>query len=284
VLDPFQFPFMQRALLEVLLLAPIAGLLGTQIVLRRLAFFTHGVGVAAFPGLVVAGPAGVPPALAAVGVGGVFAGLLELLSRRARFSYDAATALLLVLALAIGIVLASDVFESGSGVDQLLFGSLLAIGDRELLGTAIGLLLALLAVAVGRRSWIAAGFEPESSRSLGLKITSADRLLLAAVAVAAIATLAAAGALLVCAVLVIPAATVRLLAPNVVSLELGTVLLAAVEGVAGLLIAYHLDVPPGAAISVLGGILFTFVLLGRLGASRGTRIPEFRLGPLRRPG
>lgn len=283
MLDPFQLPFMQRALVEVLLLAPIAGLLGTQIVLRGLAFFTHAVGIAAFPGLVIAGPAGIPPALAALGVGGIFAGLLESLSRRVRLSYDAATALLLVLALAIGVVLASDVFESGSEVDQLLFGSLLAIGNAELLGTAIALLLALLAVAVGRRSWIAAGFEQESSRSLGLRIRSADRLLIAAVAVAAIATLSAVGALLVSALLVIPAATVRLLAPSVISLELGTMFVVTVEGIAGLLIAYHLDVPPGAAISVLGGIVFGVVLLGVLGSRRGTRVPGFRLRASRRP-
>ena len=57
---------MQRALLESLLLAGLAGVLGSWIVLRRLAFYTHGVGTAAFPGLVVAVPAGVAPQLTAL--------------------------------------------------------------------------------------------------------------------------------------------------------------------------------------------------------------------------
>ena len=60
---PFDTPFMQRALVEALLLAGLAGVLGSWIVLRRIAFFTHGVGTAAFPGLVVAVPAGVAPQL-----------------------------------------------------------------------------------------------------------------------------------------------------------------------------------------------------------------------------
>ena len=47
-------PYMQRALVEILLLAVLAGALGAWIVLRRLAFFTHSVGTATFPGLVVA--------------------------------------------------------------------------------------------------------------------------------------------------------------------------------------------------------------------------------------
>jgi len=54
VVDPFSLPFVQRGLAEVLVLALAAGLLGTWIVLRGLAFFAHAVGTAAFPGLVLA--------------------------------------------------------------------------------------------------------------------------------------------------------------------------------------------------------------------------------------
>ena len=68
-------PYIQRGLIEVLLLAVLAGVLGTWIVLRRLPFYTHAIGTATFPGLVVAGPWGVPAQLTAlvcaVGFGGV---------------------------------------------------------------------------------------------------------------------------------------------------------------------------------------------------------------------
>ena len=261
--EAFELPFMQRAALEVVLLAPLAGLLGAQIVLRRLAFYTHGVGVAAFPGLVVAGPAGIPPLLAALGVGGGFAALLERLGRRRGLSPDVATALLLVACLAAGSVLASDVFESGSEVDQLLFGSLLAIGGSELTASAIALVVAFATALVARRVWIASAFEPESGGSLGLRVAAADWALVAAIALAAIAALDAVGALLVSAILVIPAATARLFASSVASLELGAGLLALAEGIAGLLIAYELDVPPGGAIAVLGGITFALCLTAR---------------------
>ena len=50
----FHYAFVQRGALEVLLLAAGAGLLGTWIVLRGLAFYSHAVGTAAFPGLVAA--------------------------------------------------------------------------------------------------------------------------------------------------------------------------------------------------------------------------------------
>ena len=231
-------------------------MLGAQIVLRHLAFFTHGVGAAAFPGLVLAGPAGIPPALAALGVGGGFAALLERLARRRGVAYDAATALLLVIALAVGIVLASDVFESGSGVDQLLFGSLLAVGDSELWWTAAAVLVAFTAAAVARRAWIAAGFDGASTRSLGVDARVADWLLIGSITVAVVVSLDAIGALLVSSLLVVPAAIARLFARSVPELEAGATLIAVALGLSGLRIAYEFDVPPGATIAVLGGAAF----------------------------
>jgi ABC-type Mn2+/Zn2+ transport system permease subunit len=254
--EPFDLPFMQRAALEIALLAPVAGLLGAQIVLRRLAFFTHAVGTAAFPGLVVAGPAGVPPALAAFAVGGGFAALLERLGRRAGIARDAATALVLVAALAAGIVLASDVFGSGAGVDRLLFGSLLAVGTNEILVACGALLAAVAAACLCRRRWIAAGFDDLPAAGGG----AADLLLLAVVALAAIAAIDAVGALLVSAVLVVPAATVRLFARSVVELEAGAASLALAEGLLGLLIAFEFDAPPGAVIAALGAVVFAVAL------------------------
>ncbi|HEV2059756.1 MAG TPA: metal ABC transporter permease, partial [Solirubrobacteraceae bacterium] len=112
--DPLAIPFMQRALLATLLLAVAAGLLGTWIVLRRLAFFVHATGTATFPGLVVAGPWGIAPPLAALGAGLGFAGLLSRITRRGATGADAATGLLLTAALALGVILASDVYRSGA--------------------------------------------------------------------------------------------------------------------------------------------------------------------------
>ena len=192
-IDPFSLPFMQRAALEIVILAPLAGVIGAQIVLRHLAFYTHAVGTATFPGLVIAGPAGIPPALAALAVGGTYAAGLERLGRVRGLGRDVATALLLVAALAIGIVLASDVFDSGSGVERLLFGSLLAIGDDELLATLVASLVVLAAAAACRRTWIATGFDPQVAPALGLHSRMADRLLVAAIAVAVIAAVDAVG-------------------------------------------------------------------------------------------
>jgi ABC-type Mn2+/Zn2+ transport system permease subunit len=263
MLEAFDAPFMQRALLESLLLAGLAGVLGSWIVLRRLAFYTHGVGTAAFPGVVVAGSAGVAPQLAGLAAALLYAGGVQGLRRTRRVAPDAATGLMLVGALALGVVLASDVFESGAGVDRLLFGSLIGLSDRDLWLTAGALALVAALEAGLRRSWLAQGFDPATARALGARPAIADAALLFAVAAAAVVALDAVGALLVTAVLVIPAATVRLVAPSVGTLQAGTAALAAAEGVAGLWLAYELNVGPGPATAVLGGAVFAVVAVAR---------------------
>ena len=129
--DLADLPFLREALVEVILLGAAGGLLSAWIVLRRLAFFTHAVGSATFPGLVAADAWGISPLLAGVAVALRDAGGVERAGRAGREPSEA-TALLLVAALATGVVLASDVFESGAAVDRLLFGSLLGLGTADL--------------------------------------------------------------------------------------------------------------------------------------------------------
>jgi manganese/iron transport system permease protein len=262
MLDAFAAPYMQRALVEVLLLAALAGVLGTWVVLRRLAFSTHAIGTATFPGLVVAGPWGIAPPLAALATGLLFAAGVERLARGRRVAVDAATGLLLVAALAIGVVLASDVYASGAGVDRLLFGSLIGLGPEDLWLTAAAVAGALVVDAALRRTWLAAGFDADSARALGLSVAAADRLLLVALAAAVVVALDAVGALLVSVVLVVPAATVRLLDPGVRAMQLATAALAAAEGVGAVLLADALNVGPGPAMAVLGGAVFALVAAG----------------------
>src|SRR3954471_7437193 len=100
MLHAFQLPFVQRGLLEVALFSVGAGVLGTWIVLRGLAFYSHGVATAAFPGLVVAAGAGFAAPLGALGAAALFALGLEGLARRTRRDHDTLTALVLVGALA----------------------------------------------------------------------------------------------------------------------------------------------------------------------------------------
>ena len=267
--DPFALPFFQRGIIEILLLASVAGLLGVWIVLRGLAFYAHAVGTAAVPGLVLADGLGFSAIFGAFGAALVMAALIALLLRRRSVGGDSATALVLAGALALGVILASDVFGSQGSVDRLLFGSLLAIGTPELILAAVAALAAAVATAIFGPRWLAAGFTDRSG--------SSDSLLIALIALAAVAALAAVGALLATAILVVPAATTRLIIKRLPLWQLTTAALAAAEGVIGMTLAYQLNVPPGAAIAVLAGIVFSLVAIAVLIHQRRPRLAPLAL-------
>lgn len=251
-LDLVELRSTRTALAELALLALAGGTIGAFVVLRRLAFFAHAVGTATFPGAVIAEAAGFSPRLAALAVALGYAGGTERAGRSGRDPGDAATGLLLVAALAVGVVLASDVFESGAGVDRLLFGSSIALDGGDLAFTATAALLALAATGLLGRAFAAAAFDPGAVPTLGLPARRIDLALLALVAVAAVAALPAVGALLVSSIFVVPSAIARLFARSVNGLIRASVAIAAAQGVLGLYVSLWLDVPPGPAIAVLG--------------------------------
>lgn len=263
--DLLQLPALQTALLELGLLAVAGGLLGAWVVLHRLAFFAHATGTATFPGLVIAQAAGISPRLAGVAVALGFAGGVGRAGRTR--GGDLATGLVLVGALALGVVLASDVFESGGGVDRMLFGSALGIGGGDVVASAAAATTAVVATVGLRRAWTTTAFDPDGARALGLRTATVDGLLLALVAAAAVTALPAVGALLVTSLFVVPAATARLLARDVGELLVASVAIAALQAVAGLYVAFWIDVPPGPAIAVVGSLAFVLTAL----LSAGTR-------------
>ena len=261
VTDPFQYPFMQRSLVEVLLLSVPAGLLGGWIVLRRLSFLTHAVGAATFPGLVLGFGLGFSPWLGAFGVAAIFGGAQSTLERRCKLDAGAITGLLLATALAAGSVLTSNVFHSSATVDGLLFGSLLGIGDADIARALVLDVVCLALVLVAGRGLLATSYAPETAASLGYRRGVYDALLLLVLGAAVVSCSAAIGGFVVSGLLVVPAATARLLARSVLQLQLGATLLAAVESALGLVLAFQLDVPPGAAIAVLAASVYLVLVL-----------------------
>ena len=264
VFEPFGLPYFQHGLIQIALLSVAGGLLGTWIILRGLAFFTHAVAAAAFPGLVLANGVGFASPLGAFAAGGLFAATVGQLSARDRRSgYDALTALVLVAALAAGTILASDVFHSTAQVDSLLFGSLLLVGTPDRVLAAACAALAIAATwALGPR-WLVSGFDSVAARAIGVRSALADIALLTLIALTAVSALSAVGALLAGALLVVPAATTRLWTDSLARWQVASVLLALAEGVVGLWLSVQLNAPPGATIAVLAGAVFALAPLAR---------------------
>ncbi len=261
MLEPFQLPFVQRGLFEILILSIPAGLLGTWIVLRGLAFFSHAVGTAAFPGLVLADGLGFAAPLGAFGAAALFSAGSALLGRREEEATDSAVAIVLVGCLAAGTILASDVFGSGANIETLLFGSLLLIDGSDLVLAAVAAGLTLVVSLLLGRRWLALGFDPAAAApGAGGRL---DLVLFGLIALAITAALSVVGSLLVTALFVVPALTARLFAERMPSWQLASVALVALEGTVGLWLSVKTDAPPGATIAVVAGAVFVIAAGGR---------------------
>jgi ABC-type Zn uptake system ZnuABC Zn-binding protein ZnuA/ABC-type Mn2+/Zn2+ transport system permease subunit len=244
-----------------------AGLLGTWIVLRGLAFFSHAVGTATFPGLVLADGLGFGASLGAFAAALVFSLGNAVLGRRDR-GRDSVVALILVGCLAGGVILASDVFGSGANVETLLFGSLLLVDGSDIaLAAAAAAATLLLTVLIGHR-WLAEGFDPGATGGTRARAVGLDAALLLLIALATTAALSVVGALLVASLFVVPAATARLFTRRMRSWQLASVALVAAEGTIGLWLSVETDAPPGATIACVSGGLFALAALARVALDR----------------
>jgi manganese/iron transport system permease protein len=261
ILDPFRSVFMQRAAFEVLLLAVPAGILGAWVVVRRMAFLTHSIGHATYPALVTATLVGVgtlaPAIAAAVGA----AVLLVWLERRRGLGGGVAVAITLSTALAVGSVLVSRADDPGVRSNGLLFGSLLALSDADVWGSIVVAVLTIVAVAVLWRPLVVQTFDPEvaAGRRVGVVIEASLTILLA---VAVAVSIRAVGSLLVAGFFLAPAATARLVTRRLVETMTVGIAVAAMCGLAGLWVAYHLNGPPGACIAAVSAACWACVALG----------------------
>lgn len=282
----FEPAFAQRALLAVLLLALISAAIGWAIVLRDLPFFTHAIGAGAYPVMVLGVIAGVSIAVSALVGAVVFAICLGVAAGvgRARASSvsdgrrDVLTGLAVAAALAIGAVLASRAGSSDARLaispEALLFGSLLTIDAETLVVLAAVTGLVLMTAWFASDRWLAGGFDPGVAGHFGS--SRSDIALLGCVAIGAGASLPMTGSLLTGAILIIPAATARMLSDRARHLPLLVFAIALSTGLIGLYVSLSFDLPTGAAIAAIAGVGF-FVAAGAVALQKAR-------GPLRTAG
>jgi manganese/iron transport system permease protein len=260
---PFEFGFMQRALLGGVLVAAICALVGTYVVLRGLAFVGDALAHAAFPGVVIAyllkGNIYLGAMLfalaTALGVG--------LVSRHGRVSYDTAIGILFAGAFALGVLLMSTIQGYTVDLFSFLFGNVLGISERDLWLVAFLGGVVVLTITVLYKELLLLSFDPTVAEAMGYPVQAFNYLLLGLIAVTIVISIQAVGIILVVALLVTPSATAYLLCQRFFRMMVLGVLLAALAAVVGLYLSYYLNVASGAAIVLVSTCLFFLTLAGR---------------------
>jgi len=271
---------LQRALLEVVLLAATCGALGVWLLHVRSAYAAESLAHAMLPGLVVAALAGAPLLLGAAGGVLLAAALIALAARDTRVGAEVAVGVTVTTAFGLGAVLALAP-DVPARLGELLFGDLLGTSSSDLVAAgALGGLIAF-ALAAGHRALAVAVFDPVAARSLGVRPERAQLALLALLAVAVVAAVQGLGNLLVLALLVAPAAAAIRLAASLRGQILLAACLGAFAGLVGLVASAELDVAASAAVALAAIALYALAALLRpVGprAAGGRRSPVEALG------
>jgi zinc/manganese transport system permease protein len=206
------------------IVAVVAGVVGFFVVLRGSAFPAHAIPNGAFAGAAGANLIGVNPLLG-LGVFSLLAALgIGSLGRRGR--PDVATALALVVMLALGAAFLSQSTEYEPEIFSLLFGEILGVSTGQIVPVALLGLACILAVGLLYRRLLLTSIAPDIAAARGIRPHRIDMAFLAVVAAATTMTVPVVGALLIFTLMIGPPAAARCLSDRPGRALLGSVALA----------------------------------------------------------
>jgi ABC-type Mn2+/Zn2+ transport system permease subunit len=250
LIEPWQHGFMQRALLELLLIGVLSGVLGCWIVFYELSYSTESLAHALFPGLVAAALLGLPILAGAAGGLAVAAAAIAIAATIPTLGRDTAVAIVITSLFGLGVLLALAP-SSPPGIQTVLFGDPLAVSTGDLVTAAALCAVSLAALRALHRPLLLVGFDRGAARALGVRPFAVELALIGLVAVAILVSVQALGNLLVVAIVIGPAATARLLARRVQAMMAAAAAIAVGGSVAGLYLSYYGGLAAGASIAVV---------------------------------
>jgi zinc transport system permease protein len=267
----FQYAFLVRGVLCVLVLAPVLGGLSHLVVARRMAFFSAALGQAALTGLSIALLLGEP---LNAPYGGIFAFCLlsalgmVYVKRRSSLPPDTLIGVFLALTLGLGICLLVAVTRRFNihQVESAMFGSLLTVTDGDLALLVFAGILVCVLLAREYNGLLLDSLSPSLASVENVDSAYVEYLFAVLLTVAIVVSLKVIGALLVEALVVVPAAAARNLARSTRAYLLWSIGIAFLAGAGGLGISTRLLVPTGGAVVLALSLLF-FVTLA-VGALR----------------
>ena len=274
----FQYPFLIRGFLCVLVLAPILGGLSHLVVTRRMAFFSAALGQAALTGVAIGLLLGEP---LNAPYGGMFGFcLLSTLAmvyvkRHATLPPDTLIGVFHALTLGLGLCLLVALTRQFNvhQVESVLFGSLLTVTDGDLLLLlAVGALVAVLLVRE-YNNLLLDSLSPPLANVAGAESAFLEYFFAIMLTLSIVVSLKVIGALLVEALVVVPAAAARNIARRARSYFVWSVIVAFLAGAGGLGVSTKLLVPTGGAVVLAVSVIFFVTLsVGAIGRTRRERV------------
>ncbi|MBI3732311.1 MAG: metal ABC transporter permease [Chloroflexi bacterium] len=276
LLQPFQFEFFRNGLMAALMVGALCGMIGVYVVLRNMSYIGHGLSHAAFGGAVAAYVMQWNFYIGAGLWGFVAALLINHTARRYQIGADAAIGIITTASFAVGVALISRVRKFSTNFEAALFGNVLGVTQADVWVIAGVLLASAVLVFFVYKQLLFVTFDRDVARIYGVRVEWVDTLLSLALAATIIVSMQTLGVTLIAAAIVIPPIVARMLTDSFSKMMLFSIVVGALNAIAGMYLSFLVDVASGATIVLVGALLFVLSLVLR---SLRRRAAKGRAGP-----
>ncbi|MFA6188813.1 MAG: metal ABC transporter permease [Sulfuricurvum sp.] len=248
MIEMLNYPFMQRAFVAGLIIAILAAISGSFIVLRRYSLLSETLAHVSLVGVSVGLLVGSNPLWMAIIASLIASWMIEYLRSVHHLYSDSILAIFLSGSLALAIIIVSLAGSFNASLFSYLFGSILSVTNEDLVIMAIvgtaG--MALLLLFFKELYFIA--FDEEVARASGIRVALLNFMLVSVIAVIIALSIRVVGTLLIGALMVIPPVAAIRFGLGFFKTILLSIAIALVSVIIGLSASFFFSLPSGAAI------------------------------------
>ncbi|MBD2744335.1 metal ABC transporter permease [Coleofasciculus sp. FACHB-1120] len=262
LIEPLQYGFMQRSLIIAILVGLLCAVVGSYLMVQRLALLGDAISHSVLPGLAIAFMVG-----ANIFVGAFIAGVLSTMAiawirTRSPIKEDAAMGIVFSAFFALGVTLITTIQKDNKiDLNHFLFGNILGVTIEEVRDTAIIATIVLLVVVLLYKELLFYTFDPLGAQAAGLPTNLLNFGLMVLIALTIVASMKAVGVILVLSLLITPGATAYLLVKQLHNVMIVGAGIGIISSISGMYLSYYQNLPSGPAIVLVASGLFVLALL-----------------------
>ncbi len=256
--EMLSYDFMQRAFIAGMIIAVLASVSGTFVVLRRYSMMGETLAHSSLVGVAIGLVAGVSPFWMAVIVAILFAWLIEYLRSYFSLYSDAVLAILLSGSLAIAVIIVSLGGAFNNSLFSYLFGSILSVSSDDILVISVFGTISLVLLLVFSKELYFISYDEEVAKTSGIKVKLLNFMFVTIVAVIIALSIRVVGSLLIGALMVIPTASALQYKVGFLKTALFSLVFALFSVASGMTLSFYFSLPSGATIVL--SVLFIFII------------------------
>lgn len=262
LIEPLQYGFMQRSLIIAILVGIICAVVGSYLMVQRLALLGDAISHSVLPGLAIAFILNANIFVGAFIAGIISTLLINVIRTYSRIKEDAAMGIVFSAFFALGVTLITLVQKDNKiDLNHFLFGNILGVTIEDVRDTFIIALIILTVVVLIYKELLFYTFDPLGAEAAGLPVNKLNLGLMGLIALTIVASLKAVGVILVLSLLITPAATAYLLVEQLHKVMFLGVGIGIFSSISGMYLSYFYNLPSGPAIVLVTFGLFVLAFL-----------------------